>query len=261
VTISEERMQRVSRVAKTHGGKAIDFDWSFQENLLVINSNTSQMHEYTLQEIVNILSILHSKFGNDWFPLANNIEKMPKQKEKLGLGSIIYSLAPGKTHHAQGASYLGIILEETGILKWNRKIKGIEWQIAEVCLDSNSIQRALKERLKDNDKAEEEALDTNKDTSPCNTPDLTIDDLANMRRQLIQILNSQEGVSGQQREGVASRIRRLMHSEIIPREIAAFMLAVSEARNVTEYQAKVLSSTEREAAISAWKAVLEWAQS
>ena len=63
-------------------------------------------------------------FGEQWFPLANNVEKMYRGTERTGLGMAIYQLRPGDTFHAQGSSYLGVVLEEVDILDWNGKSWG-----------------------------------------------------------------------------------------------------------------------------------------
>ena len=45
-------------MARTHGGKAKEFAWSYREGRLVIKTKDSKTHSYTLQEIVAILSRL-----------------------------------------------------------------------------------------------------------------------------------------------------------------------------------------------------------
>jgi hypothetical protein len=113
----------------THGGKAKKFDWDFIQDQIVIKNIEGKQHKYDLLEVKDILSKLYNTFGNDWFPLANNVEKLGNGTEKDGLGSFIFSIKPGDITHAQGASYLGVVLEKAGILRWNQQIKGIEWKI------------------------------------------------------------------------------------------------------------------------------------
>ena len=103
----------------THGGRARKFDWSFIEGHLVIQSESGMEHSYSLDEVHEIVKSLHSTFGDNWFPLANNVEKMYSGTERPGLGTAIYKLRPGDTTHSQGASYLGVILEEVGVFEWN----------------------------------------------------------------------------------------------------------------------------------------------
>ncbi|HYT73509.1 MAG TPA: hypothetical protein VEL79_02065 [Vicinamibacterales bacterium] len=86
------------------------------------------------------------------------------------------------------------------------------------------------------------------------------DQLSTWRRALIGILNDLDPrVQRGPDEGVAKRIRRLSNDGAVPREVAAMMRVVTEMRNMTEYQAKVLSASESAAVISAWGAIRQWA--
>ncbi len=38
-------------------------------------------------------------------------------------------LSPNDITHAQGASYLGVVLEKIGVLEWNGTKKRIQWRI------------------------------------------------------------------------------------------------------------------------------------
>lgn len=60
-------------------------------------------------------------------------------------------------------------------------------------------------------------------------------------------------------EGLAKRIQRLSYGRLIPREVAAMMRVVTEMRNMTEYEFKVLSASESAVVISAWAAIRHWA--
>ncbi|OGA47470.1 MAG: hypothetical protein A3G24_14430 [Betaproteobacteria bacterium RIFCSPLOWO2_12_FULL_62_13] len=86
------------------------------------------MHRYAAWEIHKVVQALFRQFRSDWFPLANNVERMYRGTEKPGLGSIIYQISRSGTLHAQGASYLGVILEEAGLLEWNGRARGIAWR-------------------------------------------------------------------------------------------------------------------------------------
>jgi hypothetical protein len=89
---------------------------------------------------------------------------------------------------------------------------------------------------------------------------VSADKLATWRRALIGILNELEPKAHRgPDEGVAKRIHRLSHDGLIPREVAAMMRVVTEMRNVTEYQSKVLSGSESAAVTSAWAAIRHWA--
>lgn len=84
--------------------------------------------------------------------------------------------------------------------------------------------------------------------------------LSKWRRTLIGFLNELEpGVQRASAEGLAKRIQRLSSSRLIPREVAAMMRVVTEMRNMTEYEAKVLSASESAAVTSAWEAIRLWA--
>ena len=101
-------------------------------------------------------------------------------------------------------------------------------------------------------------------TAPAEEPvgaSISASQLGEWRRELIRILNAIEGPKHTtEDEGLAGRIARLSRSGRIPREVAAFMRTVTEMRNTTEYEAKVLTPTEDLAVTSAWRVVTEWAK-
>jgi hypothetical protein len=116
-------------LSRTHGGeKAKEFRWIVEGRAVVIKNEEGRVHRFEISEISQVLGHLHRDFGRGWFPLANSVSKMPAGTEKAGLGSFIYRMS-GDVTHAQGASYLGVVLEEAGILEWNQKSTGIEWRI------------------------------------------------------------------------------------------------------------------------------------
>jgi len=97
--------------------------------------------------------------------------------------------------------------------------------------------------------------------SPQLTPSLSVDDLAGLRRKLTSLLNSFDGASGPQGEGIRKRINRLSHDGgPIPRATAALMTTITEMRNSAEYESKVLSASECAVVRHAWQAIQEWAQ-
>lgn len=118
-----------SDAARTHGGRSRSFSWSVEGDSLRIQSESAVSHEYSLQEILAILNLLHAHFRNNWFPLANNVEKLHHGTERYGLGGAIHQQRPGDTLHAQGASYLGVVLEQAAIFEWNGKARQIQWRI------------------------------------------------------------------------------------------------------------------------------------
>ena len=130
-------------MSTTHGGKNIQFRWFLEDDLLIIKNEKGRVHRYSLDEIVEILQWLEQQFGQSWFPLANNVAKLGKGTEKLGLGTAILEQSPGDITHAQGSSYLGVVLEEVGLLRWNGAKRGIKWKLVQSEIDRESIRRAL----------------------------------------------------------------------------------------------------------------------
>lgn len=88
---------------------------------------------------------------------------------------------------------------------------------------------------------------------------VSADDLSQWRRTLLQILSAIDAGTVAQGENVAFRIGRLAREGKIPREVAALMRTITEMRNTTEYEAKVLSPAESQAVSGAWQAIHEWA--
>lgn len=114
----------------THGGrKAKRFKWDFQDDLIRIKNEKGRHEEYPITEVHAVLEWLAERFGSGWFPLANNVEKLGQGTEVDGLGVSILRQSLKNISHAQGASYLGVVLEHTGILEWNNRSKGIQWRI------------------------------------------------------------------------------------------------------------------------------------
>jgi hypothetical protein len=92
-------------------------------------------------------------------------------------------------------------------------------------------------------------------------PIISTSQLADLRRNLISLLNVLDQTSEQlEREGLGARIGRLQREHVIPREIGAMMRTITEMRNVTEYESRVLSNTASAAVKAAWAAIQEWAQ-
>jgi hypothetical protein len=112
----------------THGGKAIRFDWIFQGDQITITNEKGRMHVYPVSEIFNIINLLTERFGDGWFPLGNNVAKLGKGTEVEGLGTAILRQQPKNITHAQGSSYLGLVLEHVGIFEWNNKAWRIKWR-------------------------------------------------------------------------------------------------------------------------------------
>ena len=129
----------------THGGRSRNFDWTVQDGEILIQSESGMHHRYALGEILTIIRELRATFGGSWIPLANNVEKMYSGTERPGLGMAIFRLQPGDTVHAQGASYLGVVLEKIGIFEWNGQKKGIAWRLRNDLDDIESLESLLRE--------------------------------------------------------------------------------------------------------------------
>lgn len=127
----------------THGGRARKFEWSLRDSAVHIQSESGVEHRFTVNEILQIIRDLDAVFRGEWIPLANNVEKLYDGTENLGLGTAIYRLRPGDTTHAQGASYLGVVLEEIGVFRWNNEKKGIAWRIEKQVADVAMLKSLL----------------------------------------------------------------------------------------------------------------------
>jgi hypothetical protein len=127
----------------THGGKSREFEWGFTNDFLTITNAFERIHEYQLREIYSILQWLESEFYNEWFPLANNVEKLGNGTERKGLGVAIYRQRPGDVTHAQGASYLGVVLESVRLFEWNGAKRGIQWRIIRPINTIDDVRSAL----------------------------------------------------------------------------------------------------------------------
>lgn len=107
-------------------------------------------------------------------------------------------------------------------------------------------------------------VESNQDRSAHKSPggerEVTADELSRWRRAILRLLDALDH-HPQVEDGLAGRISRLSRSGRIPRETAALMKAVTEMRNVSEYEAKRPSKSESAAIRNAWASVVEWASS
>jgi hypothetical protein len=92
-------------------------------------------------------------------------------------------------------------------------------------------------------------------------PVLDVARLDDLRRQLLRVLDRVDPDQDRQDEGVAARIGRLSKAGVIPRELAACMHTITEARNVGVYQGKTPSPALARAVEAAWTVIKEWATS
>lgn len=133
---------------ETRGGegkrKAFCYLHNPQTEEIKIRNEDGRFDVFTLREIHKILESLQAQFGNEFFPLANNVILLKEGKEQPGLGrTILTANRPGDISHAQAASYLGVLCENLGLFEWNGRRKNIAWRLLG---ETVSIQN-LKNRL------------------------------------------------------------------------------------------------------------------
>ncbi len=136
-------------IARTRGGvnQAKDFFWYICNDRLIIQKISSDRiddrlyiganwtnqgrHFFTQNDITSALFWLFNTFQNEQFrfPLANNVKGLGNGTEIDGFGVALYTLRP-ETYYAQGSSYLGVVLEDLGILTFEQA-NVITWKFAE----------------------------------------------------------------------------------------------------------------------------------
>ena len=137
------------KVSVTRGGpsKGKRFRWHFDEvsqKIRIENEDRMDLHSYTVEEIQAILKTIYREFQQGYFPLANNVQHLRDGTEKMGLGKAILELKGSTISHAQGSSYLGVVLEECGYLLWNGEHKGIQWRLNDTDFDVSKIRSRLR---------------------------------------------------------------------------------------------------------------------
>lgn len=132
---------------RTHGGRYRKFKCYADGQYITIENDKGRKHIYEMGEIQKILKELLSIFGSEWFPLANNVELLWRGEEKEGLATSILKYSPGDIAHAQGSSYLGVVLEYVGIFEWNGKKKGIKWRIKELPENLEDLETLLNQNF------------------------------------------------------------------------------------------------------------------
>ena len=134
-------------MSTTHGGRRKGFGWRLAGNQIHIKNDDGREHFFSLSETYQIIQWLKGNFGNNWFPLANNVELLGKGKEKNGLGKAILNYSPDDITHAQGSSYLGVVLEEVGVFDWNGEKRGIQWRIVKEPESVSELKQIFKVHL------------------------------------------------------------------------------------------------------------------
>ncbi len=114
----------VNLVTRGAPERAISFEAQYADGILHICSLDERhiQHSYSAIEIYLLLKSLQQQFGEDYFPLANNVEHLGHRDEQPGLGMTILQVGLDRsTHHVQGSSYLGPCLEHLGYCEWNHE--------------------------------------------------------------------------------------------------------------------------------------------
>lgn len=131
----------------TRGGprKAKRFTWRYDPatRAIIIVNERERALVYTLEQVVAALHALKAEFGSREIPLANNVAKVGDGSEQPGFGTVLIRLKPGDTSFAQGASYLGVVLEDLGYLRWNGRHRGIAWHLTDTSVDRVDLERRL----------------------------------------------------------------------------------------------------------------------
>ena len=138
---------RGARMPETRGGrnKRKRFDWHYDPGTarVLIENQDGRQHAFYLHEVESILRDLRAGFGTGFFPLANNVQKLHDGSERLGLGTTILKQRQRDVTHAQGASYLGVVMEECHFFEWNGRRRGITWRLVADDISGEAIAASL----------------------------------------------------------------------------------------------------------------------
>ncbi|MGA2261989.1 MAG: hypothetical protein ABSH28_11185 [Acidobacteriota bacterium] len=124
-------LNEFSHPLRTRGpeSKAKNFRYEHADGNIVIKTEHGREFHFGRNEVEKILLSIYQEFGTEWFPLANNVEKLSSRTERAGLGMILLAVYPGEIPQAQAASYLGPVMEDIGIFEWNGRNKGFQWRL------------------------------------------------------------------------------------------------------------------------------------
>lgn len=117
----------------TFGGKAKSFWWKFDDycNLYIMRafktaSGSHKSAKFVSREEIERLNKFMVK--NQWFHLANNVEKLKNGNEKEGIGRFLYERLKWSTTDCQLAGHLGVIFSLSGAWEYNGKERGIKFR-------------------------------------------------------------------------------------------------------------------------------------
>jgi len=118
---------------KTRGGdnKANSFkcQYDVHKNLTITNVYET-VDSFNQKEIKDILIALYKNFGNNYFPLRNQLDKFndPIYRKTLGLGTTIYDVTRNNTK-GRAASYFGPVMEKFGIFQYDATKTVTHWKL------------------------------------------------------------------------------------------------------------------------------------
>lgn len=114
---------------RTLGSKSKVFKWAIvpEEGLTIYRqfSTGEQVDVFSLNEIEQII---HFAANKGIVPLANNVEKLHRGTEKVGLGSYIYSLEKSISK-AQAMSQFAAIMVHSGVFGYNGAMRNMEFWV------------------------------------------------------------------------------------------------------------------------------------
>lgn len=116
-------------ITRGPGAKAKNFCYEYTGSNILIRNKENKEYHFEKHKAEEILTSLYRQFGNNWFPLANNVQKLGNGTEIPGLGRTILDAYPGNIPQAQAASYFGPTMEDMGLFEWNGKNMGIAWRL------------------------------------------------------------------------------------------------------------------------------------
>ena len=132
---------------ETHGGvQGRRFKWQYDPGTarVIVTGEGQDVHTFDVSDIQAILRSLHGRFGTNFFPLASDAQKLADGAERQGLGTAILDRRLDDVYHAQGAEYLGVILESCGYFEWNSRWHDVAWRLVERDFDADILVARLK---------------------------------------------------------------------------------------------------------------------
>lgn len=119
------------RAGSTLSSRQEAFYWTLENGAIQIRRPQKGLADVSipLPQLAEILKELLDRYGinGDWL-LDNNVATIHEERSDAGFGRVIYRHIASRST-AQCASQLGPILNEAGIIVWNRRTHGIGFQI------------------------------------------------------------------------------------------------------------------------------------